>query len=123
MFLATSFNESTALLSFLAHRLEPADESQSPPWQEPVLWTFHLDASLPENQRCVHVNYIDRTDNTVRDEDEFLFAPYSVFTVRSVSWEADPIANDYVARPHRIELNVAPDNMREPLELPLAPWC
>ena len=34
--------------------------------QEPILWIFHFDGSLPENSRCVHVNFIDRTDGTVR---------------------------------------------------------
>jgi hypothetical protein len=31
--------------------------------------------------------------------------------------------NEYERRPHRIELDVAPDNAGVPLDLPLAPWC
>ena len=27
---------------------------------------FHFDGALPERRRCVHVNFIDRTDGTVR---------------------------------------------------------
>ena len=98
-------------------------------------------------------------------EDEFLFAPYSCFTVRAVHWEARrpvdrpsaaqlpllhpspsarppevkplleatdpvragaqaaPLVDTYDARPHRIEVDVAPDNRRAPSGLPLAPWC
>ena len=80
MFVATSFDELVAE-SFM-RRLDPASEEQSPPHQEPILWTFHFDESLPENRRCVHVNFIDKNDGTVGNEDEFLFAPYSAFTVR-----------------------------------------
>ena len=87
MFVATSFDEHVSINTFLA-RLEPPSASQQPPFQEPVLWTFHFDGSLPEHRRCVHVNFIDRTDGTVHREDEFLFAPYSCFTVRAAHWEA-----------------------------------
>ena len=59
----------------------------------------------------------------VHGEDEFLFAPYSTFTVRSVVWEANPVVNTYTVRPHRIEVDVLPDNRRAPPDLPLAPWC
>jgi len=128
MFLATSFEEFVA--EQFMRRLEPAADEQSPPHQEPTLWTFHFDASLPENRRCVHVNFIDKNDGSLNGvaanegaEDEFLFAPYSAFTVRSVHWEEEPIINQFLVRPHRIEVDVAPDNSREPLDLPLAPWC
>ena len=59
----------------------------------------------------------------VHGEDEFLFAPYSTFTVRSVVWEANPVVSTYTIRPHRIEVDVLPDNRRAPPDLPLAPWC
>ena len=122
MFVATSFNESVSVDTFL-QRLETPSAAQQPPFQEPVLWTFHFDASLPEDRRCVHVNFIDRTDGTVHNEDEFLFAPYSCFTVRSVHWEPSPVVDMYDTRPHRIEIDVAPDNRSMPGDLPLAPWC
>ena len=98
--------------------------------------------------RAVHVNFIDKNDGTVGHEDEFLFSPYSAFTVRglphtlaaslsfrphvhttthsqvrAVHWEAAPLVNEFIVRPHRIELDVAPDNSCEPLDLLLAPWC
>ena len=82
---------------------------------EPVLWTFRFDPDL----RCKHVNFIDRTDGTVRNEDEFLFTPYSAFTVVSVTWNPDPTW----MRPHEIVLDVAADNQTMPENLPLAPWC
>ena len=50
-------------------------------------------------------------------ESEYLFAPYSVFTVRRATWAAGTVAD-----PHVIELLAAPDNRGEPLDLQLAPW-
>ena len=88
-----------------------------------MLWRFHLDGALPPNRRCVHVNFIDRNDGTVHNEDEFLFAPYSTFTVRAVRWSPQPTVDAYTRQPHYIDVNVASDNMRQPLDLPLAPWC
>jgi hypothetical protein len=51
------------------------------------------------------------------DEQEFLFAPYSVFTVERAEWNAGT-----VEKPHVIELKAAADNKAEPEDLPLAPW-
>ena len=125
MFLATSFGEDVAR-NFM-ERLDLPSSEQQPPFQEPVLFVFHFRHDLPENRRCVHVNFIYRDYNSLggAQEFEFLFAPYSAFTVRSVSWEAAPVVNNYVYQPHRIELDVAPDNLPPdvPLGLPLAPWC
>ena len=47
---------------------------------------------------------------------EFLFAPYSAFTVEAVEWASDP------DEAHRVVLRAAIDNRREPEDLPLAPW-
>ena len=49
-------------------------------------------------------------------ESEYLFAPYSVFTVRGATWRAGTAAD-----PHVIELSAAPDNQGD-LDLQLAPW-
>ena len=122
MFVATSFSEDVSVTSFLL-RLVPPTADQAPPFQEPTLWRFHLDSTLPQNRRCVHANFIDRTDGTVNEEHEFLYSPYSVFTVRAVHWEAQPRVNTYERRFHTIDIDVAPDNLREPDDLPLAPWC
>ena len=48
---------------------------------------------------------------------EYLFAPYSAFTVLSAEWRAGT-----VAEPHVIELLAAVDNKEAPEDLPLAPW-
>ena len=63
----------------------------------------------------MHVNLVDRTN--VPGEEEYLFAPYSAFTVLSVSWNAGTDA-----APHVIELLAAVDNREAPEGLPLAPW-
>ena len=73
-----------------------------------ILWTIRIDPAL----KCKHVNLV--TKSNVPGEAEYLFAPYSAFTVLSVSWTAGTIAD-----PHRVELFAAPDNLGEPLDLPL----
>ena len=69
--------------------------------------------------RCKHVNLTSDAQTNVAGEQEYLYAPYSLFTVRSVRWSA--AAND--ADPHVIELDAAIDNRREPEDLPTAPWA
>ena len=49
-------------------------------------------------------------------EGEYLFTPYSVFTVRKVKWSDDR------TEPHSITIAAALDNALEPDDLPLAPW-
>ena len=49
-------------------------------------------------------------------EGEYLFAPYSVFTVKDVKWSDDP------REEHRITIAAAIDNAHESDDLPLAPW-
>ena len=81
------------------------------------------------SRRCDHVNYIDKNDATLepgRDprtvdpnhaaEGEYLFAPYSVFTLASVKWSSD------LNKPHEFTLLPATDNKKEDENLPLAPW-
>ena len=76
-----------------------------------VLWRVRIDSV----QKCVHVNLVQATH--VAGEEEYLFAPYSTFTVLSAAWNAGtPEA------PHEIELLAAVDNKAEPEDLPLAPW-
>ena len=70
--------------------------------------------------RCMHVNEISKSN--VHCESEFLFAPYSVFTIESVTLPpacADPTI--YV--PIWIKLTAALDNRPESKQLPLAPWA
>ena len=48
---------------------------------------------------------------------QYLFAPYSAFTVVSATWNLGTSLD-----PHVIELEAAVDNKEEPEDLPLAPW-
>ena len=59
----------------------------------------------------MHVNYLQHL--SALDESEFLFPPYSVFTVQEVDWSASPL---------RVTLLAAVDNKEELEDLPLAPW-
>jgi hypothetical protein len=97
---------------------------------QPVMWVVHVDPAGEHDpaKRCKHVNFVEHS--LVPGEQEYLFAPYSIFTVRSVSWGAAGGA------PHRIELDAASDNnvaaeggagrWATPAgseDLPLAPWA
>ena len=77
-----------------------------------VLW---CQVRIDAERKCVHVNLVKKTN--VPGEEEYLFAPYSAFTVLSVRWNAGT-----VAAPHEIELLAAVDNKAEREDLPLAPW-
>ena len=68
-------------------------------------------------RKCVHVNLVTKRVPGLPDEQEYLFAPYSAFTVLSARWNAGT-----VAAPHEIELLAAVDNREAPEDLPLAPW-
>ena len=74
-FLATSFSRRVAgkFMTWADKRGEPC-----------VLWIIHVDPEGEhcEERRCVHVNYVTRTN--VDGEDEYLFAPYAPFTVKQV---------------------------------------
>ena len=58
--------------------------------------------------------------SNVGGEAEFLFAPYSVFTVVSVTMPASGKPN--ASNPIVIELLAAVDNREEPEDLPMSPW-
>jgi len=117
-FLATSFDESVA--TFFARNMSKA--------RERVIWVVHFDergnkahSEYDDKYRCKHVNYVDTSH--IQDaqgqptEAEYLFAPYSAFTVRSVTW-AEPTADPPI---HRIELDPLADNM-DADKCPVAPW-
>ena len=107
MFLACSVQEDVAM-DFVERR-NPAHEG--------IVWHIYV----PLKSGTASVNHIARTN--CEGEDEFLFAPYSVFTVRHVEWKSQPTVNAYAVQPHIIEVDVASDNLRHPPDLPLAPWC
>jgi len=80
---------------------------------QPIQWTFHIDT---EN-KCWHVNLMNHT--MVPGELEFLFSPFSTFTVRAVHWAEGEVN---WLNPHKIELAVHPDNQLASKTVPLAPW-
>jgi hypothetical protein len=49
-------------------------------------------------------------------ESEYLFVPYSVFTIVDFKWSTNKRV------PHRVVLEAAHDNLDEDEDLPLAPW-
>ena len=80
-----------------------------------VLWLVRIHPV----HKCHHVNLVTKRVPNLPDEQEYLFAPYSVFTVENASWNAGTTAD-----PHDnvIELMAAVDNKTEAEDLPLAPW-
>jgi hypothetical protein len=108
-FLATSFNEDVAY-RFLYMKFADG--------KTPVKWIVELDPRGRDTlqYRCKHVNYCENSD--VAGEEEFLFAPYSVFTVLSVT--VPPVVTD--DDPVVVRLQAAVDNLKEQEDLPLAPW-
>eukprot|EP00667_Euglena_gracilis_P004268 EG_transcript_4291 len=106
MFLATSVDRNTSIQQFCRRA---ALQQRLPP----VLWVVHLDQKLG----CKHVNHLKRSE--CEGEEEYLFSPYSVFTVQEVAWKAKPTWQD----PHVVHLLAAADNRLAPETLPLAPWA
>lgn len=76
-----------------------------------ILWIVHIDPSL----KCVHVNLVRQSN--VDGEEEYLFAPYSAFTVLSAKWGVGTNED-----PHMVELAAAPDNRTVREDLDLAPY-
>ena len=102
-FLATSFSESVA--DGFIRRV--------PTQFDKVKWLIRIDPV----HKCHHVNLVTKRVPGLPDEKEYLFAPYSAFTVTSVAWNAGTYAS-----PHRIELLAAVDNKKVREDLRLAPW-
>jgi hypothetical protein len=84
-----------------------------------VLWIIKLDPRGKSElaYRCKQVNYLEsrKFGNT---EEEFLWAPYSVFTVESVLQSA----NNSFLDPHIITVSASVDSRLEQEDLPLSPW-
>ena len=113
MFLATSLNRQVAenFMAMAADRGEP-----------PVIWTIKVDprGAAELKYRCKHVNQVAKS--SVPGEFEFLYAPYSVGTIESVTMPPAG-ATPSPHCPIRIVVVAALDNKSEPLDLPLAPWA
>jgi ankyrin repeat protein len=113
-FLATSFSKKVAK-NFRDNIATP------PPGGSRILWLIRID---PEGEtdpakRCKHVNFVSNSHIVDADgnprEAEFLFAPYSTFTIKSVKWGDG-------GEPHEIKIEAATDNSTTPEDLPLSPW-
>jgi ADP-ribosylation factor protein 1 len=100
-YLATSFSSQVADI-FIRRSNMPSK----------IRWLIRIH---PE-RKCAHVNLVKRTN--VEGEQEYLFAPFSAFTVLSATWREGTVAD-----PHVVELFAAVDNKAESEDLPLAPWA
>ena len=125
-FLATSFSRAKAE-EFIFNQATAFDK-------QGILWIVRVDPAgeVEPSKRCRHVNFVshslvaDHAGNPL--EQEYLFAAYSIFTVRAVAWGEG-------GAPHVVELDAASDNnataeggqgrWATPAgseALPLAPW-
>jgi len=113
MFLATSEKRQVAenFMVMAAHSGDP-----------PVMWTIKVDprGAAQLLYRCKHVNQLPMSN--VPGEFEYLFAPYSVGTIESVTMPPAGAAPT-PACPIRIVVVAALDNKEEAQDLPLAPWA
>ena len=70
----------------------------------------------PPSPQAIRSTTARACSQPMQGEGEYLFAPYSVFTVKSVRWSLNPKV------PHRIHLRAALDNSLESEAVPLSPW-
>merc|ERR1712224_131879 len=104
-FLATSKNRSVAAVF-------ASGASKSHPC---AIWCIKFDERGKEHPeyRVRHMTFVSKT--LVPDEEEYLFAPYSVFTLKKIKWSAK------LVKPHKFTIVAACDNQEEDESLPLAP--
>ena len=81
-----------------------------------AIWRIKFDRRGKDNPkyRVRHMTFVSKT--LIEGENEYLFAPYSVFTLVSVKWRAGLI------NPHQFTIQAARDNKEEDECLPLSPW-
>ena len=81
-----------------------------------AMWRITFDPRGKEHPeyRVKHMTLVSKT--LVVGEHEYLFAPYSVFTLVSVKWDAG------LTKPHEFTIRAARDNKEEDECLPLTPW-
>jgi len=102
-FLATSFSKKVQT-DFMIRRGTGLDA---------IRWYFHVPLGY-----CRHAALLEKS-NMGTAEFEYLFTPFSVFTVMHVKWSEDPRPSE----PHEIHLRASDDNKVEAEDLPSAPWC
>ena len=105
-FLATSSNKTTAV------RFAAKADKDHPR----ALWHVKFDKRGEEQTqyRVQHMTCVTKT--LIAGESEYLFAPYSVFKLKSVKW------TDNIRAQHLFTIVSALDNKTEDENLPLAPW-
>lgn len=81
-----------------------------------VLWRISVDVRgiTDPIYRCRHAFVLEKTH--IPGEEEYLFVPYSTFTVMEAKW------SDNSTEPHEILVTASKDNLNEDDDLPLAPW-
>ena len=111
-YIASSFNEKVA--KGFARRAYQSAAGKT----DAVIFVVQVDpeGEEDEDELCQNANFI--TNTLVPGEDEYLFVPYSAFTVTKV--EISPTPN--YKKPHRIYIEASSDSLLEPEDLPLAPW-
>ena len=106
-FLATSVRrEIAAAFAFKADKTNPSHPS--------AMWRITFDPRGKEHPeyRVKHMTFVSKT--LIPGEREYLFAPYSVFTLVSVKWSV----HDTI----KFTIRAARDNKEEDECLPLTPW-
>jgi len=80
------------------------------------VWRILLDVKGEDDDSFLvrHMSMVVYTSST--RENEYLFVPYSVFTLVNVKWSSDP---DEV---HEIDIQASIENLDEDETLELAPW-
>jgi len=111
-FLATSFSQEVA--TEFAMRASQAANGKEPAVCYEV--RVHPEGKTRMVRRCQHVGLIRKSNKP--EEQEFLYVPYSAFTVLDVRLSPNPTWQN----PHVVVLEAAIDNICEPEDLPLAPW-
>ena len=81
-----------------------------------AIWRIKFDRRGKDNPkyRVRHMTFVSKT--LIEGENEYLFAPYSVFKLVSINWGED------LRDPHEFTIQSAIDNKEEAEDLPLAPW-
>ena len=76
--------------------------------------TFDPRGKLHPKYRVQHMSFVSNT--LMEGENEYLFAPYSVFKLVSIEWSEE------LTDAHEITIRAARNNKEETEDLPLAPW-
>ena len=119
-FVATSFDRSTAkgfASQVSGDEQVPAGSSRALLWRSLIAAFIRCSAGAVDvpfrPSMAVFARQLHRR-RLVDEEREFLFAPFSAFTVLSAGPGDDGV--------YQIELQVAHDNLSVPMNLPVAPW-